>query len=72
MYITPENIMENSMFMKHAGIQGKLVALVVDEAHCIKMWDDKFWKVFSMIGNLRSLVPSAVNVMALSYSNSDY
>lgn len=44
----------------------KLVALVVDEAHCIKMWGDEFRKAFAMIGDLRSVIPSGVNVMALT------
>ena len=39
---------------------------MIDEAHCIKLWGDQFRKAFSMIGNLRSLVPCSVNVMALT------
>ncbi len=44
----------------------KLVALVVYEAHCEKLWGEKFRKVFGEIGDLRSLVSRSVNVMALT------
>jgi len=44
----------------------KLVALVIDEAHCVKYWGDKFRAAFAMIGDLRSLVPTHVNVLALT------
>lgn len=44
----------------------QLVALVVDEAHCVKTWGDKFRTSFSKIGELRSLLPVGVNVMALT------
>ena len=46
--------------------QQKLVAIVVDEAHCVKTWGDQFRVVFSHIGDIRSLVPSHVNLMALT------
>ena len=68
-FITPENIVENPMFrnmLVSKIFKENLVALVVDEAHCIKMWGDQFRKAFSMIGNLRSIIPSNVNVMALT------
>ncbi len=44
----------------------KLVALVVDEAHCVKLWGDKFRRVFGEIGDLRSLISGNVQVMALT------
>ena len=40
-YITPENILTNSLFRNMlcgAQYQENLKALVVDEAHCIKLW----------------------------------
>ena len=43
-----------------------LVALVVDEAHCVKMWGDRFRRASSQIDSLRSLIPSGVKVMALT------
>lgn len=43
-----------------------LVALVIDEAHCIKTWGDEFRTTFSKIGSVRSLMPIEVKVMALT------
>lgn len=68
-YITPENVIDNLVYrnmLTSEQYKKKLVALVVDEAHCIKLWGDQFRKAFSKIGNLRSLIPSNVNVMALT------
>ena len=42
------------------------VAFVVDEAYCIKTWDEEFITVFAQIGDLSSLLPTTVNVMALT------
>ena len=44
----------------------KLVALAVDEAHCVKTWGDEFRTVFGQGGELRSLIPTGVNVIALT------
>ena len=41
-----------------------LVALVVDEAHCVKLWGER--TAFSELGTLRSLIPSEVNILALT------
>ena len=68
-YITPENIVENPLYrnmLLSKKYKEKLVGLIVDEAHCIKMWGDEFRKAFSMIGDLRSIIPCNVNVMALT------
>ena len=43
-----------------------LVALVVDEAHCMKMWGDEFRVAFASIGELRSLILSTCDVTALT------
>ena len=43
-----------------------LVALLVDEAHCVKLWEERFRAAFCEIGTLRSLIPSEVNVLALT------
>ena len=68
-FITPENLLENRNYRKmllSSMYQLKLVAIVVDEAHCVKTWGDKFRVAFSHIGDIRSLVPSHVNLMALT------
>ena len=54
-FITSESIIENTKFrrMLHSDEYRKqLVAVVVDEAHCIKTWGDKFRTSFSKIGEL--------------------
>ena len=41
LYISPESILCNTLYrnmLMSTTYQNKLVALVVDEAHCIKMW----------------------------------
>lgn len=68
-YITPENVIENPKFrnmLQSTVYKENLIALVVDEAHCVRMWGDQFRRAFSLIGNLRSLVPSGVKVLALT------
>ena len=46
--------------------QSDLVALAIDKAHCVKSWGDQFRKSFARIGDLRSLIPKNVNVLALT------
>ena len=68
-HITPESIIENRMFREmllSPTYQENLVALAVDEAHCVKSWGDQFRKTFARIGDLRSLIPKAVKVLALT------
>lgn len=69
LFITPENLIENRRYRKmllSEVYQQKLVAIVVDEAHCVKTWGDQFRQAFSHIGDIRSLIPSHVNIMALT------
>ena len=68
-YIRPENLIDNIKFRKMLLTpvhQDNLVALVIDEAHCVKMWGDTFRTAFAQIGNLRSLIPQHVKIMALT------
>ena len=41
-------------------------AIAVDEAHCVKTWGDEFRLSLAQIGELRSIVPSTVNIIALT------
>jgi len=69
LYITPENIVKNEFYrnmLTSKKYRENLVALVVDEAHCIKLWGEHFRQTFSEIGNIRSILPTGVNVMALT------
>ena len=65
-YITPECILETSTYrnmLLSPPYQEKLIAFVVDEAHCVKTWGDTFRKEFSKIV---SLIPNRVKVLALT------
>ncbi len=68
-FISPESIMSKGVFrnmlLSPAYIKN-LVAVVVDEAHCVKTWGDEFRVAFSEIGDLRSLIPDNVGVHALT------
>ncbi len=55
-----------------AGLQGKSLALVVGEAHCIQTWGDDFRISFAEIGNFRSVLPQHVSVTADSNSNENH
>jgi len=68
-FISPENIITNSCYrnmLMTARYRDKLVALAVDEAHCVRKWGDKFRVAFAKIGELRSLIPSHVRMLALT------
>ncbi|XP_065917561.1 ATP-dependent DNA helicase Q1-like [Dysidea avara] len=68
-FTSPENIICNKIYrnmLRSEVYKKRLVALVVDEAHCVKTWGDEFRTEFSKIGELRSLIPTSVNIMALT------
>ena len=44
----------------------RLLAVVVDEAHCISTWGGDFRKDYGRIGDLRAMVPKTVAFLALS------
>lgn len=68
-FISPESLISNKTYRRMLlsdTYQQHLVALVIDEAHCVKTWGDEFRTAFSEIGNLRSIIPNTVNVLALT------
>lgn len=68
-YISPENLINNPRYRKmllRQVYKENLVALVIDEAHCVQTWGESFRIAFAEIGNLRSIIPSEVNIMALT------
>ena len=68
-FISPESIISNPSYrnmLLSSKYKNNLIALVVDEAHCVKTWGDEFRTAFANIGDLRSLLPTSVKVMALT------
>ena len=58
-YFSSESLINNYKYRKmlmSPVYKDNLVALVVDEAHCVKTWCDEFWMAFAEIGTLRSLI----------------
>ena len=67
-YLSPKVLLTNEILrdmLLCPVYTNNLVALVVDEAQCVKKWGETFRKEFLAIGEVRSLVPSHVNMMAL-------
>jgi superfamily II DNA helicase RecQ len=46
--------------------QERLAGVVIDEAHCVVQWGLTFREPFSQLGELRSLMKSDLNIMALT------
>ncbi len=68
-FMSLESLLNNIKFRKmllSPPYKRNLVALVVDEAHCVKTWGDNFRLAFAEIGALRSLIPPTVKIMALT------
>ena len=68
-FISPESIIINPCFrnmLMSARYKDKLVALAVDEAHCVCNWGDEFRVAFWKIGDLRSLLPTHIHMLALT------
>ena len=66
-FITPESIIKKGKYrdmLMSPPYASKLVAVVVDEAHCVKTWGDEFRVAFSQIGDLKSILPATVGVHA--------
>ena len=69
LFISPELILTKRSWrdvLLNECYQSKLVGLIIDEAHCVKSWGEEFRPEFKRIGDLRSVVPKNVNVMALT------
>ena len=68
-YISPESAICNcayrNMFLSPTYMEW-LLALDIDEAHCVKTWGDEFRTAFAHIGELRSLFSARVHILALT------
>lgn len=68
-FATPEVIIQNTTYrnmLLSPHYKERLVCVAVDEAHCVKVWGEQFRPTFSQIGDLRSIIPSGVNILALT------
>ena len=70
-FIAPESIIRKGKYqdmLMSPPYTSKLVAVVEDEAHCVKpcTWGDEFRVAFSQIGDLKSILPATVGVHALT------
>ncbi|KIM67469.1 hypothetical protein SCLCIDRAFT_14030 [Scleroderma citrinum Foug A] len=63
------------MCLKHDGFRGvisnpkfahHIAAIVIDEAHCILQWGDKFHEEYSKLSTLQAFMPSHVPVLVTS------
>ena len=65
-FISPESIITNPRFrnmLMSARYKEKLVALAVDEVHCVNKWGNEFRVAFA---RMRTLVPAHVHMLALT------
>ncbi|KIL59154.1 hypothetical protein M378DRAFT_111280, partial [Amanita muscaria Koide BX008] len=66
---SPEMCLEHADFrrlLNSTSFAKNILALVIDEAHCISQWGEKFRKTYSDLGTLRAFVPAKVPVLATS------
>ncbi|XP_019854607.1 PREDICTED: uncharacterized protein LOC105313494 [Amphimedon queenslandica] len=72
---TPPEILfdkEWTEVFRSSSLHDRLVAFIVDEAHCVKKWGKDFRKDYSKLGGLRGLLPSGVHFMALTATASNF
>jgi superfamily II DNA helicase RecQ len=66
---SPEMCIEHDQFSKilrTPEYSKNMVAIIIDEAHCVSQWGESFQKKFAELGKLRSYVPSHVPFFATS------
>src|SRR5438046_9790081 len=55
-----------SKLMRSSNFTKDILAIIIDEAHCVSQWGDGFRKSFGELGRLRSYVPTSVPFLATS------
>ncbi|KAG0344852.1 hypothetical protein BGZ54_005734, partial [Gamsiella multidivaricata] len=68
-FMTPEIIFQSQRFKnlwQNDGWRGRLLAVIMDEAHCISTWGTTFRKSYGRIGDLRAKLPPGVAMVAVS------
>ncbi|KAF9242905.1 P-loop containing nucleoside triphosphate hydrolase protein [Melanogaster broomeanus] len=66
---SPEMCLKDDRFRQILGnpkFSSHLAAIVIDEAHCISQWGDKFRDEYSKLGTIRALIPSRVPFLVTS------
>lgn len=59
LYTAPEAVIDNDKWRQcMLDLGGKIVCIVVDEAHCVSRWSRHFRHAYSRVGELRGIVPS--------------
>ena len=69
LFSAPEAIMDSECWREillEEPLCHQVVAVVVDEAHCVYKWSKDFRPAYSRLHELRALVPSGVPMMALT------
>jgi superfamily II DNA helicase RecQ len=60
---SPEMCLKHEEFwklLKDPSVLKQILAFIIDEAHCITQWGDKFQDVYASIGTLHAFVPARV------------
>ncbi len=67
LYLAPERLESNFVLnlLRQKSSAGQIVALAVDEAHCISFWGHDFRPAYRKLGSLRNLFPG-IPLIALS------
>jgi len=66
---SPEMCLKHPEFRKSLedpSISKRIAAFIIDEAHCITRWGDKFQDAYASIGTLRTFVPVRVPFLVTS------
>jgi ATP-dependent DNA helicase RecQ len=67
LFMSPEQLVNKWRCLFSTSVyKERLVGLIVDEAHCVVKWGTSFRDAFLRIKEVRSLMPSGVNIMALT------
>ncbi|KAJ3816705.1 P-loop containing nucleoside triphosphate hydrolase protein, partial [Lentinula raphanica] len=53
-------------FLSNPKLAQNILSIIVDEAHCISQWGEKFRPIYQRLGTLRALVPAKVPFLATS------
>ncbi|KAJ3964339.1 P-loop containing nucleoside triphosphate hydrolase protein [Lentinula raphanica] len=66
---SPDMALEHDPFrslLSNTKLAQNILSIVIDEAHCISQWGEKFRPIYQRLGTLRALVPAKVPFLATS------